>query len=346
MDVPAGSSENRYWVVGRSCTQVQFKDILNPTDAVAFLSSPGVSEESTANRYVLQGIVHLVNQRSGPAIANFTEALRIDPQNEDAYYYRGLAYCHRFLPHLSASAATDPSPDQQRALGDLTEAIRLDPDAVRHYLARAEVYRSMGWTEQADSDNETVLVKDPNNLIALGNYLPTFGLVEQINLAELDRARSRADRARSDADRARSNADKARSDADKARSDADKARSDADKARSDSDKARSDADKARSDADKARSDADIARNQAVIVAKNKDTDLANASAALEEANARIEEFRSRAQQSRAKAVEATARAELHQAQARKAEIEVDRARKNAKTVPGQQPGQQAQPANP
>jgi tetratricopeptide (TPR) repeat protein len=79
----------------------------------------GPVTESSAAIYYNLGEKVLNSNRRESAIAYFTESLRLDPRNPNAYYKRGLAYAQS----SAAAPPEGPSQDQQRALGDFTEAL-------------------------------------------------------------------------------------------------------------------------------------------------------------------------------------------------------------------------------
>src|SRR5271157_1867576 len=236
IDLPTGWKANRYWVVGPSCGWVQFEEIMPANEAVGLLTSHFAEDESSPNRYVQQGLVQLLKQLPGPAIANFTEALRLDPQNQSAYYHRALAHAQSFLPVRSAAASSeDTSRDnKKRALGDLTDAIRLDPAAIQAFLARAEVHtanrpptnppecrmsrKALVSAQQqtrmcavsAQADREAVLLRDPGNVIAemafTGSNTTAIDLIEGITQAALGKAQADATKAQADAIKAQADA--------------------------------------------------------------------------------------------------------------------------------------------
>ena len=61
------------------------------------------------------------------AIADYTEAIRLDPKYANAYSNRGVAYSDKG--------------DKDRAIADFTEAIRLDPKYADAYNNRGFAYR-------------------------------------------------------------------------------------------------------------------------------------------------------------------------------------------------------------
>jgi tetratricopeptide (TPR) repeat protein len=84
------------------------------------------------------------------AIADFTEALRLNPTLADAYRRRGDEY------HMARR-------DYARALADYDAAIKLAPGSYRHYLMRAMTHQDLkGDHEQAIADFTTALRMAPN----------------------------------------------------------------------------------------------------------------------------------------------------------------------------------------
>ena len=83
------------------------------------------------------------------AIAEYDEAIRLNPQNADAYSNRGFAYFKL---------------DQfEQAIQDYGEAIRLDPRNPMLYATRAVTYRFIDKNDEAIADLEKVisLTDDP-----------------------------------------------------------------------------------------------------------------------------------------------------------------------------------------
>lgn len=88
--------------------------------------------------------VQLQNQdRWEEAIAEYDEAIRLDPQNADVYSNRGFAYFKL---------------DQfEQAILDYGEAIRLDPRNPMVYATRAVTYRIVDKKDEAIADLEKVI---------------------------------------------------------------------------------------------------------------------------------------------------------------------------------------------
>jgi tetratricopeptide (TPR) repeat protein len=75
------------------------------------------------------------------AIADYSEAIRLDPKYVEAYANRGLAY-------------TEKNEDDM-AIADYDEAIRLDPNLTSAYQIRALAYRKIGRKDLAEADERT-----------------------------------------------------------------------------------------------------------------------------------------------------------------------------------------------
>src|ERR1700738_636490 len=107
---PAPTSRRRYWFAAL---------------AVGLLLVPvayyWVSRISAKERFK-QGDAYLEKREHAQAIAQFNEAIRLDPKFANAYVMRGNCYSE--------------SGEQQKALADFSEAIRLDPKPAHAYISR------------------------------------------------------------------------------------------------------------------------------------------------------------------------------------------------------------------
>ncbi len=95
-----------------------------------FLSQSSHTPEargSLAEVYRVLGEVHLYTGDHKEAIANCTEAIRLNPDNSKPYNCRGIAH--------------GKMGDLERAIADLSEAIRIDPDKHTFYANRGNAYR-------------------------------------------------------------------------------------------------------------------------------------------------------------------------------------------------------------
>jgi tetratricopeptide (TPR) repeat protein len=105
--------------------------------------------------YNHRGIVWNARDEYDFAIADFNEAVRLDPRNEVAYFNRGLAW----------SAKNDPD----QAIADYTRAIRLDPRYSDAYQSRGDDWGSKREYDQAIADYSAALRLDPGSAPAYNN---------------------------------------------------------------------------------------------------------------------------------------------------------------------------------
>jgi tetratricopeptide (TPR) repeat protein len=81
---------------------------------------------TSAGTYLDRGIQAMNKKEYDTAIADFTEAIRLDSNNAVAYYNRGNAYRNKG--------------DNDRAISDYDQAIRIDPNYTNAYICRGLAY--------------------------------------------------------------------------------------------------------------------------------------------------------------------------------------------------------------
>jgi tetratricopeptide (TPR) repeat protein len=89
-----------------------------------------------------RGDLHARRGEYDLAIKDYTEAIRLDPQDAEACRRRGNAYVGKG--------------DLPRAIADFGAAIKIDPRNPVHYTNRAAAYRASGDRARAESDEEKV----------------------------------------------------------------------------------------------------------------------------------------------------------------------------------------------
>jgi tetratricopeptide (TPR) repeat protein len=86
------------------------------------------------------------------AIADYTDALRKDPNDAAAYYNRGIAHNNKGM--------------HDRAIEDFNAALRLNPNDAAAYNNRGAAYLYKGMYDQAIADYNAALRLNPNNALA------------------------------------------------------------------------------------------------------------------------------------------------------------------------------------
>src|SRR4051812_5300299 len=103
--------------------------------------------------YQQQGYAAASEQRYPDAIASYSEALKLTPQEVRIYEQR--------------AAVEMKANDTDKALADYSEAIKLKPNEVRYLNYRAYIYETKVDLKNSMSDTEKVLKIDPKNEEAL-----------------------------------------------------------------------------------------------------------------------------------------------------------------------------------
>ena len=83
------------------------------------------------------------------AVEHLTQAIRLKPDNADAYFMRGLAYDHKGL--------------SEQAAADFTKTIEIAPDYSGAYDLRGNVYEKLGQRDKAIADYRKALSLKPDS---------------------------------------------------------------------------------------------------------------------------------------------------------------------------------------
>ncbi len=122
------------------------------------------------------------------AIADFTRAIELKPDDTGAHYLRGIA--------LDRKGSLD------RAITDTTEALRLDPDGklmpqspslmtARAYYIRGRAHAARGETDSAVIEYAKAIKLDPESVPALEGRANVYDKLGRHDLADGDRAAAR-----------------------------------------------------------------------------------------------------------------------------------------------------------
>jgi tetratricopeptide (TPR) repeat protein len=115
-------------------------------------------ELESAPDLVDRGLTWLERQEYNKAIADFTSAIRLDPQSDQAYAGRAQAWARKHY--------------RDREAADYTEAIRLAPRKVGYRVSRAISWSAQGRHDQAIADYDDAIRLEPDNptlYVARGN---------------------------------------------------------------------------------------------------------------------------------------------------------------------------------
>ena len=114
----------------------------------------------TAEDYHARGLAYLNNSDYDNAIADFTQAIKLNPDySAEVYFDRGEAYYKR------GSAYADKG-DYNRAIADYTQAIWLNPNDAETYSRRGSAYVIKGDYDNVITDSTQAIRLNPNDAYA------------------------------------------------------------------------------------------------------------------------------------------------------------------------------------
>jgi Tfp pilus assembly protein PilF len=122
-----------------------------PKQAVTEKPASGVSPQnvSDAKEHAARGQDFARSYKTEQALAEFEQALALDPYNTQALYGRGLIY--------------QGQNQHQQAIEDFTAASGLAPQRVEPLLARANSYLALNKAKEATADLDEAVQADPNS---------------------------------------------------------------------------------------------------------------------------------------------------------------------------------------
>jgi tetratricopeptide (TPR) repeat protein len=123
--------------------------------AIAEYTAALRDDPNNARAYNSRGAVYRNKGDLDTAIADYTQALRLDPDYTYAYNNRGIAYGDK--------------KDYDRAIADYTQALRLDPNSANTYYNRGIAYDDKQDYDTAIADYTRALRLDPTSAIAYYN---------------------------------------------------------------------------------------------------------------------------------------------------------------------------------
>jgi len=170
--------------------------------------SGGTGHERTAQDLLEQGKEHFEKADYNSAIADFTQAILIDPNMAEAYTYRSWAHGRNNNNEqalIDANEAIRCNPqlamgyfvrgrlqsDNDRAIADYNEAIRLDPNHVDAYNNRGVSYENKNDYDRAIADYIKAIRLNPHYIIAYSNYDRVIAYLTQAILLDPNNANAK-----------------------------------------------------------------------------------------------------------------------------------------------------------
>lgn len=126
---------------------VRLDDLVPLDQAIEFYTSEVTNKGDRIQVYLYRGLVWEYLNEMDKAIADFSVATRLWPNEYAPFVCRGNAYSRQR--------------DVERALADYNESIRLEPEYAWQYLSRAEIHFAMSDYDKAIADCDEVIRRDP-----------------------------------------------------------------------------------------------------------------------------------------------------------------------------------------
>ena len=155
-------------------TSVSTDEAIAACDSI--IGNRALSGRALSEMYVLRGVALIRKNELDRAIADFSEAIRIDPTYARAHNGRG--------------AARSRKSDYDAALVDYSEAIRLDENFGRAYDNRGLIFRQKKDYDRAIADFSEAIRLEPNRALAYSHRGWTWHLKKDADraIADLDLA--------------------------------------------------------------------------------------------------------------------------------------------------------------
>jgi tetratricopeptide (TPR) repeat protein len=165
------------------CHQPQ-NNQLRIASCTRLIEAPNASSKMRSWALNNRGIAWKATGEPARALADYSEAIRLDPSNADAYFNRGNA-AHdrgefdraiadftdavRLRPNWAAAFYSRGRPlvgkgDYDRAIDDFGEAIRLEPAFPHAFEVRADAWQRKGQHDRAISDYNEAIRIDPSSV--------------------------------------------------------------------------------------------------------------------------------------------------------------------------------------
>jgi tetratricopeptide (TPR) repeat protein len=207
-DLPGQLTFLALFAVGQSYfTQTDYAAAIRVIDrAVAALSAQLVPPQGAAEAYFRLGWLYQYQDQKKQAIANYNQAIELDPKAVVAHNNRAIVYHQqgdyqqaladygqaieldpKYAPaYTNRGIAYSDQHDYQRAIADYDKAIELDPQLAPIYNNRGNAYKNLGDYQRAIADYDQAIKLDSNYVQAYNNRANTYSAQEDYQRAIAD----------------------------------------------------------------------------------------------------------------------------------------------------------------
>lgn len=146
-------------IPGEGCFDTNASDAAIVSECTSVIQS-GITGSPLETAYYRRGTSYLSQGQVDRALADFDQAVSLDPRDENARANRGVAYNERG--------------DYDKAIGELTQALSLDRNDKFAYNNRGNAFAHKGEYDEAIADYDHAISLDPNYVVALNNRGRTY----------------------------------------------------------------------------------------------------------------------------------------------------------------------------
>ncbi len=164
------------------------------------------NEMIRAQIFLSRGTLYAIQNSLDEAIADFSKAIDLDPNNATPYNNRGSAYNNQnklneaiadfskaieldpkyAMPYHNRGAVYFKQKKLDQAIADLSKAIELDPKYAKAYHNRGTTYATQNNLDEAIADFSKAIELDPNNVMPYNNRGSAYDNQNKLNEAIAD----------------------------------------------------------------------------------------------------------------------------------------------------------------
>ncbi len=164
---------DRLWVVAGSVEGwIPVKQVVLFDDAIKFYTNELAANAGNFRAWRYRGIIWYEKKEYDRAIADYNEAIKLDPQYANAFNSRGVAW--------------EAKKDFDKAIADYNEAIRLDPRYVLAYTNRGNAWKDKKEYDKAIADFTEAIRLDPKYAAAFTFRASAWGYKNEYDKAIAD----------------------------------------------------------------------------------------------------------------------------------------------------------------
>jgi len=149
------------WIVIIGLSAATFVETLSYSNPTTFYSSSIVQNQKCALAYNNRGVLYEHQGIDMNAINDYSKAIELKPDYDDAWYNRGALYSRQGLP--------------ENAIRDYSKAIASDSGYTEAYINRGNIYSQQGLLEKAIADYSKAIALKPGYALIYNNRAVVYG---------------------------------------------------------------------------------------------------------------------------------------------------------------------------